>query len=98
MKKAGISSNWLKFALIFSGSMSTALGLLVLYGWHSHHINLIQILPNFYSMAYNTALSFLLCGLGLLFYAFGRRLPVLIAGLIVAIIGLLKLSEYIFGI
>jgi two-component system, cell cycle sensor histidine kinase and response regulator CckA len=97
MKKVGLSSNWLKFAPVVSGSISTALGLLVLYGWHFNRITLIQIMPNFFSMAYNTAFCFLLCGLGLLFYAFGRQFPVLIAGLIVAVIGLLKLNEYIFG-
>ena len=49
------------------------LGLLVILGWHSHSIILVKIHPSFISMMYNTALVFLLAGLGMLALIFRRQ-------------------------
>ena len=48
-------------------------------------------------MVYNTALSFLLGGMGLLFLATGRRRPAIPCGAVVAGLGLLGLIQHLFG-
>ncbi|KKL68166.1 hypothetical protein LCGC14_2127690, partial [marine sediment metagenome] len=53
---------------VVSGVLPTALGCLVLFGWYTHSVTLIQVSPYFVPMQYNTALGFLFCGLG----AFGK--------------------------
>lgn len=84
------------------GGLSAALGLLVLFGWYTHNLALLRLSPAFMAMAYNTALGFLLCGLGLgaVTRADSRaaRLLVLLCGGGAAVIGLLTLSEYLFGV
>jgi hypothetical protein len=52
-------------AVIIAAGISTALGGLVLIGWYTHSVPLIQVLPVFVPMQFNTALGFLLCGIGL---------------------------------
>jgi hypothetical protein len=49
-------------------------------------------------MQYNAALSFLLCGLGLLALAWGRVRLEMLCGIVVAALGLLTLYEYLFGL
>ena len=85
-------------AVITAGCISAALGLLVLVGWYTHSVVLIQVLPAFVPMQYNTALGFFLCGAGLAALAYGR-LPVAIAcGSVAGAVGVLTLAEYIFGV
>lgn len=74
------------------------LGLLVIIGWHSHSISLVQIHPSLSPMTYNTALAFLLAGLGFLAAIF--RLPVFtrLCGALVFSIGFVTLAEYLSGI
>ena len=83
--------------LIMAGGVSAILGLLVIIGWHSHSISLVQIHPSLAPMTYNTALAFLLAGLGFLATTF--RLPVFttLCGALVFSIGLLTLAEYLSG-
>lgn len=40
-----------------------ALGALVIYGWYTHNLALLQIHPSFVAMQFNTALGFVLCAL-----------------------------------
>lgn len=56
------------------GAVVALLGVVVLAGWYLHIPTLIQVLPHFVPMQYNTALGFLLAGLGLILI---RRLPTL---------------------
>ena len=49
-----------------TGIISILLGALVIAGWHLHITKLIQIKDTYAPMPYNTALSFLLLGLGLI--------------------------------
>ena len=85
-----------------AGGVSCTLGCVVLFGWYSHIQVLLQISPAFVAMAYNTALGFLLCGVGLL--SIGRsssrlaRLLGLLPIFLVLALGILTLSEYLFGI
>ena len=85
------------FSLTASG-LCLILGLVVLLGWYLHLLPLLRIYPTFVAMAYNTALSFVLCGGGLLGLALGRPRVALAGGLCGGVIGLLTLSEYAFGI
>jgi len=85
-----------------AGGFSAALGLVVLFGWHTHTLSLLRIVPAFVAMAYNTALGFLLCGLGLMAVTRGdsraARLTARTGGALAVVIGLLTLSEYLLGV
>ena len=78
------------------------LGLVVLFGWYTHNLSLLRVSPAFVAMAYNTALGFLLCGLGLAAVtrreARTARPLVLLCGAAAVIIGLVTLCEYLFGV
>lgn len=76
-----------------------SLGVLVLYGWHTHNIVLVKISDDFVPMAYNTGVCFMLCGAGLLFAA-SPRLKMLgsICGAIVAICGAMTVLQYSSGV
>ena len=78
------------------GIIVSLLGILVLVGWHINNTALIQVLPAFVPMQYNTALGFLLCGIGLLCFFISRKLS-FIFGILVFLLGSLTLSQYIFG-
>lgn len=84
--------------LLISGLISSILGLVVLVGWYTHNATLIQVLPSFVPMQYNTAMGFFLSGLALLLVNTGRRTIAGWAGLLVSAIGLLTLIEYVFGV
>ena len=85
-------------ALVVSGGASAVLGSLVLVGWYVHAPALIQVVPGFVPMQYNTALGFLLSGAGLLAAAY--RSPRLAHGLgaVVGFLGLATLAQYILGV
>jgi len=96
MKKT-ILYQWLYFMTIITAGLSTILGGVVLVGWYTHNITLIQVFPSFVPMQYNTALGFLICGIGELFLLFNHKRLVMVCGSIVGAIGFLTLVEYIFG-
>ncbi len=81
-----------------AAALSLLLGVIVLFGWYSHQPALVQILPQFVAMQYNTALGFVLCGAGLLALDTGRGRIALAAGGSAALIGLLTGAQYVFGI
>jgi len=89
---------FLKITAIVAAGLSTILGITVLFGWYTHNVMLIQVLPSFVPMQYNTALGFFICGLGGLFMSFHYRRSAMICGGIAASIGLLTLIEYIFWV
>ena len=81
-----------------TAAISIFLGMVVLLGWHTHNKALIQINPSFVPMQYNTALGFLLAGLGVM--AIGLNLlrgGILVGGALV-LIGGVTLAQYIFGV
>ena len=57
------------------GGLTSALGLLVMGGWHAQRMDLVRLLPSLAPMQYDAAACFLLCGAGLAALAFGRRRP-----------------------
>ena len=75
-------ASWLKATAIGAGVLTTLLGLVVIVGWQTNNVTLVQVLPTFVPMQYNTALGFVLCGLGLLFGIFGKSRLALVAGAI----------------
>ena len=86
------------WSVLVSGIVLILLGLTVIIGWHTKNSSLLQIMPAFVAMVYNTALGFVLSGTGLLALLNGnRKLVVLCAGIITAG-GLLTLFEYLFAV
>ncbi len=73
------------------------LGLTVILGWHLKESSLVQIQDSFAPMQYNTAVSFLLSGIGLLCLTFGKTKTPFFLGIFVSLVGALTLSEYISG-
>ncbi len=99
MSGASLPSSKLKQILVVislsCGLAVLLLGILVLFGWHVGNRTLVQILPNFVPMQYNTALGFVFCGASLALLFFGRQRPASIAGYFAALIGGLTLLEYV---
>jgi signal transduction histidine kinase/DNA-binding response OmpR family regulator/HPt (histidine-containing phosphotransfer) domain-containing protein len=83
---------------VAAGALSMLLGAIVLVGWYSHNVTLIQINEAFVPMQYNTALGFLLSGIALLLLTLGRDRMAGIPGLAVLLIGGITLIEYIGGV
>ncbi len=78
-----------------------SLGLVVMYGWFSHNAALIQVNLAFVPMQFNTALGFLLAGTGLFSLSVERaqkKRILLATGSTTFLLGLLSLSQYVFGI
>ena len=84
---------------------SIALGLLVITGWYLNIPQFIQVLPQFAPMQYNTALGFLLSGMGLLTLAKNNHWQSngvintfgFMCGLLVILLGGLSLLQYIIN-
>jgi hypothetical protein len=79
-----------------SGASVAALGGLVVAGWLTVAVALIQVLPGLPPMQYNTALSFMICGAALLAAALDLRRPTALLGGLAALIGCATLWQYLF--
>jgi PAS domain S-box-containing protein len=93
-----LSDRLLQFMTLVVGGSVAILGLAVLAGWYTHDVTLIQLAPTLAPMPYNTALSFLLSGLGLVALTFGWTRLAGVCATIVAVIGSLTLIEYLCDI
>ena len=80
------------------GLFSTVLASLVIIGWFTQNITLIQVLPSFVPMQFNTALGFLFCGISLLTRLKGKRYLGACLALLALLIGLITLAEYVLKI
>ncbi len=84
---------------IVGGVLSVILGATVMLGWYTHNVMLIQVSAVFVPMQFNTALGFLLSGLGLLVVTRERHgVAGLVIGISVMSIGALSLVEYVLGV
>ena len=83
--------------LLVFGALPIVLGVVVLTGWYTHNATLIQVSAAFVPMQYNTALGFLLSGVGLAGLILGLVRIAGAAASITLLIGALTLVEYIFG-
>jgi len=81
-----------------AGLLALLLGTLVLFGWYTHNSALIQVNPAFVPMQYNTALGFVLGGIGLLALLWSMPRLAQLAGALLLAIGTLTLFEYIFAV
>ena len=79
-----------------SGASVAVLGGLVIAGWLTVAVALIQVLPGLPPMQYNTALGFMICGAALLAAALDLRRPTAWLGGLAALIGLVTLLECVF--
>ena len=88
---------WLKLASLACASLLILLGLLVIIGWYTNTSQLVQIYPTWVPMQYNTALGFILCGLGL--FGLILRLPSLslLSSSILGFVAWVTLLEYLTG-
>ena len=66
MRKLSTFARSPDLVVVGAGGLSAALGLVVLIGWQTGNVWLTQVHPAFVSMKYNTALGFLLSGIGLI--------------------------------
>lgn len=73
-------------------------GLLILSGWHSGNAVLIQIIPHFDLITYNSALLFLASGLGFFASCLGGRKLTFYSGVFVLCFASLTAAEYLFVI
>jgi PAS domain S-box-containing protein len=79
-----------------AGASVAVLGGLVVAGWLTVAVALIQILPGMAPMQYNTALGFMICGAALLAATLDLRRPTALLGGLAAVIGLATLFENLF--
>jgi len=82
---------------ILAGTLSLLVGISVLIGWYTHNEVLIQVSSILVPMQFNTALCFVMSGLGILVISSGRRYCGIGCGSIVALIGVMTLAEYILA-
>lgn len=81
----------------FTGISSIILGLVVLFGWYTGNDTLIRLYPSLPAIQYNTALSFIFCGISIVGITFSRILLSIATVSIVLVISLITLAEYITG-
>jgi signal transduction histidine kinase len=93
------SASALKGCSRAAGTIVIAIGCVVLIGWTFNVGILKSVLPGFVTMKANTALAFVLAGASLLAAAHRDRrdTQTRIYAALVAVFGLLALSEYVFG-
>ncbi len=89
---------WLGSLAAVAAAFSVFLGATVVLGWHFEISLLVQIIPGFATMQYNSALGFLLGGMGLLGALSRRPAVYLTCGGFLALLGSLTLTQYSFSI
>ncbi|HLB56412.1 MAG TPA: diguanylate cyclase [Coxiellaceae bacterium] len=82
---------------IFFGIFVTVLGGIVLFGWYTDNITLIQVRPYLTPMQFNTALGILLSGLSMLCLKNYRKIAIFFS-VIIFLLTALTLLQYIFYI
>src|SRR3990167_1378241 len=85
------------FIISAAGTFIICLAIIVVIGWLTHNIILIQIRPSYVPMQFNTALLFIFSGLGCLFVNTYPRISALFSIPIFSIAGLTFL-EYLFNV
>ncbi len=97
MKTENLFGNKASVFVAVTSGLSLLIGLIVLIGWHTHNMRLLHIHPSFVAMAYNTALGFFFCGIGLLAITLRRPRLAIVGGVFGILCGSLTLGEYLLG-
>jgi two-component system, sensor histidine kinase and response regulator len=87
-------TNWVRLVAGFT----ITLAVLVILGWYRSNLTLIQLHPSFAPMHFNSALSFLFCGLGLLSLSFQKTRLTVLFSIPPFMVGALTLLQYLFFI
>ncbi|MBX7149836.1 CHASE domain-containing protein [bacterium] len=69
---------------------------IVMMGWFLHSLPLVQLIPNFPPMQFNTALVLLLSAGSLLLLSFNKSKQAFILGLLVLLFGAIIIAEYFY--
>ncbi len=85
----------LPLIILVCGLLPLAMGGLAIIGWYTRSPCLVQLHPRFVPMQFNTALSFLICGISLLLLSVSETQGVTMASSIVLIVGALTLFQYL---
>ena len=80
-----------------AGSVGVLLGLLVIFGWLSNSSALVQILPTFAPMQFNTAFCLLASGISLVMLSQERAMVSFWIACVVLLIASATMSQYIFN-
>src|ERR1700694_4628988 len=80
------------------GALAILFGSVVLVGWLDHSTFLIQLAANLPPMQRDTAVSFVLTGVGLVGIAVSRPRLTLIGSAIMATLAVVSLLEYLFRV
>ena len=86
-----------QLVVIVAGSITSVLGLLVLIGWYTRSIMLMHVIPTAIPMPPSSALSFLLCGGGLVAIALGWSRLGGVCAASIATLSFLTLAAYVSG-
>ncbi len=81
-----------------AGGLVVVLGLLVMTGWLTDSSLLVQLQSQLVPMQFNTALAFVLCGMGLLFLIRNRPQLARLLGGLSAGLALITLLQYLLGV
>lgn len=84
--------------VLAAGCLLVPLGALVVVGWYTRSLALVQVVPTMAPMQMNTALGFVGIGVALLASVLGRPSLAVAASLLVAALGALTVSEYASGL
>lgn len=84
--------------VLTASALLLLLGLVLLTGWYTHHLNWIQVGPGLIPMQFNTALGFALSGLGLFTLSTRRLAAAAMLGEITLLLGFLTLIQYLISI
>ncbi len=90
-------SSWDTVGCLVTSFLLIVLGVMVLLGWYLNVPALTQVSPSFSPMPANTALFFLLSGVGLFALCSERRVLSIICGAGLLVLGTLTLSQYLFS-
>lgn len=93
-----LSRKKLRIISLVCSLMALYLGILVMTSWYAHNKTLIQVVPQFAPMQFNTAFGMFAAGLGLFALVFRYLLLALSCGFVITLVGSLTLVQYIFGL
>lgn len=83
---------------LLSSIIAAIIGSLVLWGWHTHNVTLIQLTPQLTGMHYNVALCFFGAGIALVAICNNYRVLPSLFGVLILSVGYLTLAEYLCDI